>query len=402
MATRPINRYELLAGAEAFNEAPKFDYRQLPLANDVPTAADIPASAPKKPPKKADAGPTINVEPKVVPKQKPSPAATQGVIGPPKEYANTPSPAKTAEKAPERVPPEQDRPSFEYADQVAAGVKEAMRRGRPDIAAKIQREYADLITGQYRALEQQYEMEVLPQVHAMRKELMAYQGKAMPQELAIKANELAMQAQDSQARLLAYAYGLERNAMTAGSGIQLFNQSKLVEPGVELAQIEVRDGVMVGLDAQGQPVNFLNGQPFMVPIQEAEALYQQYFGREKEYMKLGEGDKVIDPKTGATVASNPKSPGGTPSELLSSSKAAATIIAQEFGATYDPVRQMIDESTIKDRPSYTKALAEMEGLIRGGMPPYEAANQVAQKYRAAATAIQPKGDPYSGAIPWRP
>lgn len=417
---RPLTEEDLLAAAQVIERQQANPPVQpgTPNAEQMTHARPGPSNAPGAAlvvvpvqAKKPDPQPRVRQAPPEVvarkpaagpaPETGPAPAAVaaeRGVTGGPDPLANVPR----GTPEPERVPPAYDKPAFQYQDRVDRGVAEAMRRGRPDIAAQIQGEYANLIVGQFRAMENQYEVDTLPQVHAIRKQLLDFQGQQLPAEFVAKARDVAMQAQAQQRRIMAFAYGLERNAMTAGSGVKLFNESKLIEPGVTLDRVEVHGGNLVGLDAQGKTVKFLNGSDFIVPVDQAEALYSQEFeGDKSNNTVIPEGSIMVNAQ-GDRLAANPKSTVGTPSEQLSATKAAADVIATEFGAKRDPVSNMIDPDTIKDRPGYTQALAEVERLVKSGVPPLEAANTVAQNYRRAATAPRGNAAAYDGPRPWSP
>lgn len=353
-----------------------------------------PGEAPAKPQFRAKQAP-----PEVVARSPaPAPAAIAAGLG-----VGTQSPVDSVPRetqAPEQVAPEQDKHAFAYMKDVEAGVAEAMRRGRPDIAANIQQEYANLVAGQFRALEANYEIELLPQIHQMREQLVAYQGKALPRELAIKANDLALQAESQRRRMLAYAYGLERNAMTAGGGVSLFNQSKLIEPGVELAKVEVRGDMLVGLDANGNVVDFSNGTPFQIPVEQAETLYREEFESDRDdNMIVPKGAKVINRRSGATVATNEE--GATTDERLSAIKVGTAALARRLGIELDATGRLMEGVDETTRQQWLELSAKIEQQILGGSPPQQAADDVWREHSAAAaTQAAPAAAGYDGPRPW--
>jgi hypothetical protein len=414
MALRQLTEEELLAAARGLN--PPLSRSSGPIKAGTPNAEQMthkrpgpPSDPPPAMPPKAEEKPphVVRQAPPSVVARKPGPppakvAAEKGIAAPPAPIAPA-VPRETESAAPAQEKP-LDRHAFSYQAQVEAMERKAMDLGRPEEAARVRSEYNKLIDGQFRSMETDYKTKTLPQVQAIQSQLLEYQGKQLPRELVMKARDTVNQAAQQQQQMLGYLYGLARNDATKGLGIQYFNESDLIEPGVKLADLVVKDGMLIGVDAGGQPVNMASGQPFQFPIEAAEQLYRDLFENPKEdVLKLGEGEVAYDRTSGRQIASNPRSPAGTPSEQMTASKQAADVIATEFGAKRDPVSNMIDPDTIKDRPGYTRALAEVEALVRGGMPPLQAADTVAQRFRGAQGATQQTGAAgYSGPLPWRP
>lgn len=336
----------------------------------VAAAAPAPAAVPAQQPAAPAAAPAVV-----------DVAADRGVTGLPPDAPAAQQPAANL------VPPEQDRPAFEYADAVKAGVDKAMSLGRPDVAAAIQREYADLVVGQFQAMEAAYEMDTLPQVKAMQKELLNFQNATMPEELKIRARDLAMRATQQQQQMLAYAYGLERNGMTAGAGVQLFNRSQLIEPGMTLDHLGVHGKDLVGLDKNGQVVNFSSGQPFVIPIAHAEELYNTFYGQTTEDAKiLPEGSMMVDGQ-GRVLRQNPKAADGpSSSDQLSSVKLARDIINETLGIKLDATGQMIENVGAATREQAAMLAEQAGALVRSGMTPEQAAATVLRQSRAAGIA----------------
>lgn len=327
----------------------------------------------------------------------PEPAAQLASTTPAKLGASGEKRDVPRETAP-KIDPIESLPAFEYTDDVEAGIQAAMERGRPDIAEMIQKEYGGLITSQFRLMEQKYEAEVLPRIQKMQKDLLAYREQAMPQELVMQANQLATEASAQQRRMLAYAYGLERNALTQGAGIALFNQAKFLEPGVQLDRLQMGDmqiagpdgkptivKAIIGVDADGNQVNFKSGEPFIIPVDEAEALYNEEFPSQRtQRMIVPEGGKVIDTATGAVIASNPKAAeaaGGTRSEQLSAVNHIYKAVAGGLGLTLGDNQMLMNDIGLPQRQAHARLVAEAGQLVREkGIAPEEAARLVLERY----------------------
>lgn len=383
------------------------------LADTVPTVDDFPKGADGKPivavpakPHPDDVPMPAVQQPGPQPGPQPPQPATRPQIGPP-----APSPATTAANVgvpqpaqPEPPEEEPDRDPFQYTERVDRMVKEAMAQGRPDVAAEIQGEYANLITNQFRTLEATYQRDTLPKVQAMQRQLLEFEGKKLPRQLAMQANELAMQATAQQRRMIAFGYGLLRNETTAPMAAQFFSESKIFEPGVRVDRFEVHNGSVVGVDKDGNPVKLKTGQLLTFPVEDAEAMFQYEFGSERKTQVISEGGMLVD-DLGNVVAQNPgqRGPGGKPDDVRANTQAAVREIQLAFGAKLDPVSKMIDTSTIKDPAGYNRALAEVEALIQQGTMPMAAQMQVIERYRAQQqTGTKNTGtDGYTGPEFWK-
>jgi hypothetical protein len=239
----------------------------------------------------------------------------------------------------------------------------------------------------------------------------------------MQANELALQAGAQQRRIMAYAYGLERNDMTAGAGVRLLNQSKVLEPGVVIDRFEVGEtqGVgpdgkaalvpaIIGVDANGQPVNTLNGQPFVIPIEQAEALYAEEFGgKTDETVVLPRGSQLANKQTGEVLASNdvpdPVSPAdraATRSEELSAVKYVRDGIANALGIDLTDTGRMMEGVDPAARDEAIRLTAIAGRLVRSGVDPEVAVNEAMKQRRdkqpATAGRVTPR---YEGEVAWR-
>lgn len=365
---------------------------------------------PKK--KDAPAAPRRQAPPEAV-ARKPAPAQEAAVPGPPPAQTaatvgvpavqrvssvsrETPAPA-------ERVPPEQDNVAFDYLEQVDAAERELMSRGRTAEAATVRQEFNRLIDGQYRTLETLYKTKTLPQVQAMQTELLKFQGQQLPRELAIKARNTTLQAAEQHRAMLAFMYGLARNDATKGLGIKYFNESELIEPGVQLADLVVdqQSGMLIGVDAQGQIVKLSSGEDFRIPMTDAEALYKQvYESDRKDNIILPEGAKLISSVSGKTIATNPKDRVGTPENQLSATKQAYAALAENLGIDLTDMGRMIEGIKPETRDEHTRLMAKAGALIREGMPWEEAVATVMQGRQSGQAPTQ-GGSAYTGPAPWR-
>jgi hypothetical protein len=278
-----------------------------------------------------------------------------------------------------------------------------MELGRPEVAARVRGEYNRLIDGQYRTLETQYRTKVLPQVQAIQKQLLDFEGKQLPKELVIKARDTVQQAGQQQQTLMAFVYGLVRNDATKGLGVKYFNESDLLEPGVNVADFIVDDqGMLVGLDTKGGVVKLSSGEDFRLPVQALEQLYNSTFPADRrENVILPKGAKLVQTGTGATLATNPEAPDvESRSNARSNVKMATDAIARALGIELDATGRLMEGVDDSTRQQWVQLSAQVEGMVLDGTPPQQAAETVLRS-RASAAPAPGAATKYNGPLPWR-
>lgn len=299
------------------------------------------------------------------------------------------------------VPPHLDLPAFKYREQVEAMERMAMSQGRTEDAARIRGEYNKLIDGQFRYIESEYKAKTLPQVQAMQQELLKFQGRQLPRELAIKARDTVMQAGQQQQQMLAFLYGLVRNDSTKGLGIKYFNDSELIEPGVQLADLVVdeKTGMLIGVDASGATVRMSSGQELVFPVEAAEQLYQRFYeGSKDQTVKLGKGDILVD-RQGRQIAANPEGQYATADDRLSAIKVGTAALARRLGIELDATGRLMEGVDDQTRQRWLELSAEVERAVLAGTPPQQAAEAV---WRNAGAAAPAAAAPPNVPRPWAP
>jgi hypothetical protein len=370
----------------------------LPVAPVAPVAQAAPVVEEAPPPNRRTAGGPGPSKGKQAPGPAPAAVAASRGVAPS-------APVDVSRETPQEVPPELDLPAFHYREQVEAMERKAMEQGRPEEAARLRGHYNQLIDGQFRHIESEYKAKTLPQVQAIQAELLKFQGKQLPRELAMKAREAVMQAGQQQQQMLGYLYGLTRNEATKGLGIKYFNESELLEPGVQLADLVVdeKTGMLIGVDASGATVKMSSGQEFAFPIDAAEQLYKDLYESDKDdSTKLGEGDKLVDRKTGREIASNPKGQYASTDERLSAIKVGTGALARRLGIELDATGRLMEGVDEGTRQKWLELSAEVERAILKGTPPQQAADEV---WRNASAGSAPAAAPaagYNGPRPWAP
>lgn len=374
----------------------------------APPAAKVKQAPPEAVARTPDAAPRSSgpATRPVVRSQGPAPAAVvaaNGVMAPPPASAPRETPAAAPEKEQEK-----DMHAFHYLGQVQAMEAKAMALGRPEEAARVRGEYNRLIDGQFRSMETDWKTKTLPQVQSIQKMLLDHQGKQVPKELVVKARETTLQAAQQQQQMMGFLYGLARNDATKPLGIQYFNESEMIQPGDKLADLVVVDGMLVGVDEGGQPVQMSGGQDFRFPIEAAEQLYKSLFESERrDNVIVPKGAKLVNTNDGRVIADNPdlnagRDDGPTRSEDLSAVRFAYDGIANALGLKLSDTGKLMEDIDPSARAAHTQLTAEAGLLVRSGVPPEQAVEQVMQKHRGSAAATAPStSGRYDGVRPWR-
>lgn len=377
--------------------------RRMGVIQRTPTAAPASAPRPEEVPAAQQPQPEVSTERPAMPATAPAAIAASGTREPP----------SAAAPAPEPEPDGEAEDPFPYMDRVNAMVDAAMKEGRTDIAEKIMGEYEGLITKRFRAMEAHYDTRIMPDVKRVQAELQRHQGRMLPQQLRDDALKVAEAAQTHQADALVYAYGLMRNPLTKPMGLKLVSATNMIAPGAQVADVGVVEGpngepIIEVYGPDGQPVPMARGEPFRVPLDAAEAAFQERYGTGKDgkLTVLNPGDIAVDSRGRQRAAntSPARGAGGQADDDRANVNMARQELALAFGAKVDPISRMLDTSAINDPEAYTAALAEVEDLIRSGVPPMQAQALVVQRYRGAARPGAGAGDSggqYTGPRPWR-
>lgn len=365
-----------------------------PAAPAAPAAA-APAPAPAAP---AAAPPGGATTPAADPQNEygpPRPAATVANVG------AMPQPQMVqSEPADLGQPPEAEDP-FQYADRVKPMIDEALARGRTDIAARIQSEFTQLSRDHFAALNARYETDILPRAKQIQAELLKQKGKMLPAQFAQEARAVAMQAAEQREQMMAYMYSALRDPVLSQEAIAMFNDSPFIEPGVKVREFKVdpQARILYGIGEDGQPVNLMNGQPFAVPLDAAEALREKWYGSKKGQepytLKAGERRYDANNRLVAEGGADPEGSGRGGAAFSRNLDDARKAVDSRFGR--DTSTGIMLNDSPQAREQYEAVMKRAEAYVSQQMNPVEAA---ARAYADVMGGGAASGGEYTGPRPW--
>lgn len=412
---RPLTKEELLRTAGAMNPAPTAADVQAHVAATQPIQPGSPEAA-QMSHQQPGTGAGVPVE-DIRPPEKAKPAAAPRKVassGPPSRggaRGQPPGPAPTAVLASNGVMPaapaaqpqaapaapgqapdfsDDNTPPFWYADAVRAAEEQAMSLGRVDDAAAIRQNYNSFIDGQFRTLETEYETKTLPKVQQIRTAMLNNQLDQLPAQFAAEARSTVMQAAQQQQQMLAFMYGLVRNDATRGLGVKYFNESKLLEPGVQVNDFIVDGDRVVGIDNQGKVVKLSSGQDFALPVEDLEGLYNQFYGPQRRDNMIVPKGSVAVSNGGQVIFDNRQPDDGTDAEgnsrIAADVKTGTFALARALNLELDATGKMMAGVDPQTNQTWLTLSAEVEKAIRAGMPPQQAALEVFRRYQGGQAA----------------
>lgn len=266
-----------------------------------------------------------------------------------------------------------------------------MSLGRVDDAAAIRANYNRFIEGQFRTLETEYETKTLPKVQQIRTAMLNNQMEQLPANFAAEARSTVMQAAQQQQQMLAFMFGLAGNEATRGLSVKYFNESKLIEPGVQVADLVVDGDKLIGVDNQGKVVKLSSGQDFAFPVEDVAALYNQFYGpQRRDNMIVPKGSVAVSNQGQVIYDNRQPDDGGTDSEGNSQTQSAVKTgtfaLARVLGIELDSTGRMMEGVDDNTRQTWLALSAEVEKAIRSGMPPQQAALEVYRLYTGSQAA----------------
>lgn len=292
--------------------------------------------------------------------------------------------------------------SSEWRERVQPMIDEALARGRTDIAERISSEYSNVARNRWAALNAIFETETLPEVKRMHRELLRHKSKQLPSELANEARAVAMRAAEQQQQQLAYIYGALRDPVLAPLAVEMFNDSPFIEPGVKVREFQVdpASGVLYGIGDDGRPVNLLGGQPFAVPLDAADRLYERWYGAKREAYTLKPGERRYDERNRLVAEGGRDTTGaaGASAAFSRNLDDARRHVDSQFGR--DTQTGILMNDTPEKREQYDAVMKRAEAYLAHGATPVQAASRAMADVTGLATATNSGGE-YAGPRPWQ-
>lgn len=393
------------------NSVPRFEDAPGAVTPAQATTASQPApqATDSTPPGGKPMGVTKGVKPGPTGQQRPAPkpptprsviAAASGAPIKPVVAKDTPADPNAQDLYPDDNP-------FEHDAKVDAMVRSAIEAGDTDMAAQIMGEYEAMVTSKFRVMESQYEREILPEVKRIHAEMVKFQGQQLPRELAIKADQLAMQAFDTQANMYLFGYGLSRNALTKPLAIRLISESGIVAPGQKIADISVNPetGNVEVIAEDGTVVVGPDGAPVSYPLQEVESEFQTRFGvRDNKLQVLKPGEIAVD-SMGAVRAENtnadPETSGMKPSEVRMRVQQGTEALKAAMMPS-DSLGRLMEDVTPEKRAMFVQLSKKVEALVKQGVDPNDAAATVLEEAGIAPGGAAPTPSAGAGVLQGRP
>lgn len=254
----------------------------------------------------------------------------------------------------------------------------------------------------------------------------------LPQEIAARKSELGLKLGELAQREGAVIWNLFKQ--DKGRGINAFNNSQLIDPGMKAHDAEIVNAEAMGPDGKRVNVQTLalkdkDGKVIKTyPINQLEALSQSYGAQYKTVGKslvringdgsitplydgdddvvvVPEGASVVRRRGGKPVAAGGVSGGGAPP---GSGKLTARVDARVKQSTQVVNRYFgISEFTgldAKNQPKYSKIVALAGEKVRAGADPEAAAKAAIEEVELAEKTATPRAGGatgYTGPTPWR-